>query len=245
MPRWKDYRTLWRLARRRFQSGEDYRRFQEFQGTLLMAYFQSKGLEFRGRRVLDVGCGWGGYTRLFAGAGADVVAVDIERSESVEGQGGLMPGGPWKLVIGNALSLPFPAEQFDFIFCASLIEHVPQPGCLLAELYRVLRPGGQCYLGFPPFYSPAGGHQFKPFHLLGERVATALVRRGGRTFANAGGSWGLYRLTVRRAKQHIVEAGFLIEDISTKFTALNLARIPWLNEVLTWYVQFLVRKEGT
>lgn len=244
MPRWRDYQALWHLARRRFRSGEDYRRFQEFQGALLMAYFQSKGLDFRGRRVLDVGCGWGGYTRLFAGAGAGVVAVDIERPDRVEEQGGLTPDGLWQLVIGNALSLPLRAEQFDFIFCASLIEHIPQPCRLLAELYRVLRPEGRCYLGFPPFYSPAGGHQFKPFHLLGERAATALSRQGGRTFANAGGTWGLYRLTIRKARGYLLEAGFLIEDMSTKFMALNPARIPLLGEFLTWYVQFLVRKGG-
>lgn len=244
MPSWKDYQALWRLARRRFQSGEDYRRFQEFQGALLMAYFHSKGLEFRARRVLDVGCGWGGYSRLFARAGAHVVAVDIEKLDGAEEQSKLAIDGPWELVIGNALSLPLCAEQFDFVFCASLIEHVPQPRRLLTELFRVLRPDGRCYVGFPPFYSPAGGHQFKPFHLLGERAATALSHRGGRTFASAGGNWGLYRLTIRRARHDLLETGFLIEDISAKFMAWNPARIPLLGEILTWYVQFLVRKGG-
>ncbi len=45
-------------------------------------------------------------------------------------------------------------------------------------------------------------------------------------------------------RRQIEAAGFEIEDTSTRFTSLNVARLPWLGEVLTWYVQFLVRKPG-
>jgi SAM-dependent methyltransferase len=233
-----DYLTLWRLARRRFRSGEDYQAFQMFQGALLMDYFQSKGLSLKKQRVLDLGCGLGGYSRLFTQAGARVVSLDIEVHAA------LAPDVRRGLVLGDAQSLPFDGQQFDFVLCASLIEHVPDPGQLLAELCRVLRSEGRCYVGFPPFYSPAGGHQFKPFHLLGERVATALVGRGTQTYADAGGSWGLYKLTIRQARRYLTQAGFVIDDVSTKFVPLNLALVPLLGEILTWYVQFLVTKAG-
>jgi SAM-dependent methyltransferase len=238
MPTGKDYRTLWRLARRRYRSGEDFRSFQRFQASLLMTYLESSAFTFQGRRVLDVGCSTGAYSQQFARAGASVVPLDIEVHPMLELD--LRRG----LVIGSALELPFADSHFDFVFCASLIEHVPVPTRLLSELYRVLKTGGRGYIGFPPFYSPAGGHQFKPFHLLGERAAVALAGKGKWTFANVGGSWGLYRVTIGQTRQQLIESGFVIDDISTKFLPGNLARVPVLGEVLTWYVQFLVTKVG-
>jgi ubiquinone/menaquinone biosynthesis C-methylase UbiE len=236
MLRGRDYLTLWQLARRRFDSGQDYQTFQQIQGRLLMVYFRSKGLSFQGQRVLDLGCSWGGYSQLFIAAGAQVVAIDIEAHAQVPDA---VRSG---LVESNALTLPVRAGQLDFVFCASLIEHVPQPARLLAELYRVLRPGGRCYVGFPPFYSPAGGHQFKPFHLLGERVATALVGKGRYTFADLGGGWGLYRVTIGQVRRLLAETGLVIDDISTKFLPFSSARVPLLGEFFTWYVQFLARR---
>jgi|GEM_PF-437609 len=231
-----DYLTLWQLARRRFDSGQDYQAFQQFQGRLLMADFGSKGLSFEGQKVLDMGCSWGGYGQLFVEARAEVTSIDIEAHPQVPEA---VRNG---LVVSNALALPVQAGQFDFVFCASLIEHVSQPARLLAELYRALRPGGRCYVGFPPFYSPAGGHQFKPFHLLGERVATILVGKGRYTFADLGGGWGLYRVTIGQIRRLLAEVGLVIDDISTKFLPLSPARVPLLGEFLTWYVQFLAHK---
>jgi len=48
-------------------------------------------------------------------------------------------------------------QPFDLVFCASLIEHVPDPAQLLREIRRLLTPEGLVYLSFPPFYSPVGG----------------------------------------------------------------------------------------
>jgi SAM-dependent methyltransferase len=233
-----DYVTLWHLSRRRYRSSEEYRTFQLFQASLLITYLQSNGLVFQGKQVLDVGCSTGAYSQLFTQEGASVHSLDIEVHPM------LATGVRGSMVVGDALELPIANDQFDFVFCASLIEHVPDPGHLLGELYRVLRTGGRCYVGFPPFYSPAGGHQFKPFHLLGERAAVALAGRGRWTYANVGGRWGLHRVTIGRARQQLIESGFVIDDISTKFLPVNFARIPVLGECLTWYAQFLVTKVG-
>jgi len=118
------------------------------------------------------------------------------------------------LVASNALALPFSDRQFDFAFCASLIEHVPQPARLLAELYRVLRPGGRCYVGFPPFYSPVVDTSSSRFTCW-RAVATTLVGKGRYTFADLGGGWGLYRVTIGQARRLLAEAGLVIDDIST------------------------------
>ena len=144
--------------------------------------------------------------------------------------------------MADAAQLPFEAGRFSLVFCASLIEHIPDPSRLLAQIRRVLAPGGFVYLSFPPFYSPVGGHQFKPYHLLGERWALRLTGHKGKSFATACDDGSLYPLTVCRARRLFSEAGLEIAHESTRFLPFNLARLPWLGEFLTWHVQFVLAK---
>jgi SAM-dependent methyltransferase len=197
-----------------------------------MDYLAEQGVGVHNALVLDLGCGSGGYSDAMARAGACVVSIDLHRPKAS------LPN----FVLADAVQLPFDAGSFSLVFCASLIEHVPEPSQLLAQIRRVLAPGGFAYLSFPPFYSPVGGHQFKPYHLLGERWALRLSGRKVDGFATACGDWGLYPLTVRRARQLFSEAGLKITHESTRFLPFNLARIPWLGEFLTWHVQFILAK---
>jgi len=171
--------------------------------------------------VLDVGCGNGGYSRALRAAGAEVISLDR-----------LLPAAPpASFIRGDALALPLADDTFPFIFCASLIEHVPHPHLLLEEIKRVLRPGGLAYVSFPPFYSPVGGHQFKPYHLLGERLAIRLSGFDCERFATCFGAWGLYRLTIRQVRRMLKETGLQIKNMTTRFSPLNVARIPLLGRV--------------
>lgn len=145
--RWGDYAKLWRLTRKRIRSEADYRAFQRFQAQLILDYLHSFGVRLRGKNVLDLGSGIGGYSVEMARAGATVVSVDL-MAGAVSLENGCVP------VVGNALHLPLATNSVDFVFCASLIEHVPNPHILLQEVARVLKQGGFCYLSFPPFYSP-------------------------------------------------------------------------------------------
>jgi SAM-dependent methyltransferase len=140
----------------------------------------------------------------------------------------------------DAVGLPFVARAFDLVFCASLIEHVPDPAALLREIRRVLAPGGHVYLSFPPFYSPVGGHQFKPYHLLGERWALRLSRHKAASFATSFDSFGLYPLSIRRVRELVFECGFEIKNQSTRFLPFDLSWIPLLGEFVTWHIQFLL-----
>lgn len=226
--------TLLSLGRRRNHSHEDYRQFQVYQGRLILDYLGDHGVTLLDVDVLDLGCGTGGYSHSLAEAGARVISVDLQRLNAT----------PPTLVLADALYLPFGPERFPVVFCASLIEHVPDPARLLAEIKRVLTPDGTAYLSFPPFYSPVGGHQFKPYHLLGERWALRLSRHKVDSLATACGEWGLYPLTIRRARRLFAEAGFEIRHEATRFFPFNLARVPWLGECLTWHVQYILGKKA-
>jgi SAM-dependent methyltransferase len=246
-----DYVTLWKLARRRLRSEEDYRELQRFQSTILWKYLQRNGIELKGKDVLDLGSGIGGYSVEMARRGAHVLSVDLVR-----------PSNPLTedhdLIVANALAIPLHRESVDFVFCASLIEHVFDPARLLSESERILRRGGHCYLSFPPFYSPVGGHEYSPWHYLGERRALRLSRGPQRfpewvgglyevsdepdSFSHTFGSWGLYRMTIAQAKRLIAGTDYETINLSTRYLPVSAVRWPILGEVLTWHAQFLLKK---
>lgn len=229
----REWVSLLRLARRRFRSSADYRQFQIYQGRLVLNYLYKQGVTVHNTRVLDLGCGNGGYSHTMADAGAQVISVDIRCTAP----------DPPAFVLADAMQLPFDSSCFPVVFCASLIEHVPDPAQLLVEIKRVLSPDGVVYLSFPPFYTPVGGHHLKPYHLLGERWALRLSKYKADGYATACGEWGLFPLTLRRARQLFAETGLTIEHESTRFLPVNMARIPWLGEFLTWHVQFILSAE--
>ncbi len=100
-----------------------------------------------GQRLLDLGAGMGGFAVAAALAGADVTIseynpayCDIARLRA-ERHGLALP-----VVNAAGEALPLPAEQFDVVVCWDVIEHVAQPERVLAEVSRVLRPGGHALL---------------------------------------------------------------------------------------------------
>ncbi len=228
----KQWVTLLQLFRRRVRGVADYRRFQIYQGMLVLDYLRRQGIQVAGQRLLDAGCGWGGYGYVLSRAGARVVSVDFKPPEIDLS----------RLAVGDAMRLPFGDHSFSLVFCASLIEHVSDPARLLAETKRVLEPEGIIYLSFPPFYSPGGGHDFKPYHLLGERLAIKLSGCKKESFATCYEDFGLYPLTIQHVRSLIAEAGLRIAHESTRFLPFNMSRIPILGEFLTWHVQFLLFK---
>ena len=146
---------------------------------------------------------------------------------------------------------PFPFEdnEFDVLYCSSVIEHVSDPANLLKESWRVLKPGGVLFLSFPPFYSLAliGGHQFKPFHFLGERLAVRLTNliygSDYQDYASSFGTFGLYPLTIDRVKHLVISNQFKILDTFTRMSPVNTCRLPGiLKDLMTWHVCYLSQK---
>ena len=251
----KDLLLLIKLGCRRLHSEEDYRAFQAHQAVLLMEYLKSWNVWEEGQLVLDLGSGVGGYSQQMVKWGARVVSLDLV----VAGAKFATAHSP---VVANALHIPMRNETVDFVLCASLIEHVGDPVRLLNEIQRVLKKGGYCYLSFPPFYSIRGGHEFSPFHYLGERWALRLHRvlnrgrpqwvealyKGASSACSSGdgySSHGLFKRTIGQVKRMIDRTTMKIIDVSPRYLFVNTALWPIVGEFLTWHVQFLLRKSAT
>jgi SAM-dependent methyltransferase len=106
--------------------------------TLADAY-AGRGLG-AGSRVMDLGCGRGDSVDLFRSLQPDVdwVGVDIEKSAEVAER----VRSDARFVSFDGQSLPFDEESFDFVYCKQVLEHARRPEPLVAEVARVLRPGG-------------------------------------------------------------------------------------------------------
>jgi SAM-dependent methyltransferase len=99
---------------------------------------------YRGRRVLEVGCGAGVDLARFAKGGAEVVGVDLASSAidlaraNFEQQG---LSGEFRVADGEAL--PFSESSFDFVFAHGVVQYTTNPQRLVDECRRVLKPGGE------------------------------------------------------------------------------------------------------
>lgn len=100
-------------------------------------------------RVLNVGCGTGGFTVLARRAGASVVGVDAEEAAvEICRLKGLCEGGG-AVALGVVEALPFRNETFDLIYCFSTLEHVASVAAAVSEMLRVARVGGAVYVHTP------------------------------------------------------------------------------------------------
>lgn len=236
---------LLKLALLRFRSPEAYRRMQIHIAEKSIAELKLKGIDFASAKVLELGAGGGGYSIVLNREARHFTASDLQKDTRMD-----KFGIPFKRV--DVLEpFPFQNNVFDLIYCSSVIEHVANPNNLLKESWRVLKPGGVFFLSFPPFYSFAliGGHQFKPFHFLGEQLAvrlTNLIHRSNyQDYASSVGSLELYPLTIDKVKHLIIAHQFRILDMFTRMSPINTCRLPgFLKDLMTWHVCYLSQKPG-
>ncbi len=157
--------------------------------------FERLGLR-SGELLLDLGCGAGRHTFMALKAGADVVAVDLsgsglaivkEMCVQLKRSGQSAFSGA--VIQGNALSLPFDDDTFDRVIASEVLEHIPDDNQAIAEIQRVLRPGGTAAVTVPRYWP--------------ERICWALSRR---YTAGAGGHVRIYRAP--RLVVQLQSAGF-------------------------------------
>jgi SAM-dependent methyltransferase len=217
---------------------------------MLTVDFDRLGLQ-RGDRVLDMGCGAGRHAFEMFRRGSDVVAFDQDGDElanvlelfgAMREAGEVPLGAEADIKQGDALSLPFADEEFDRIVAAEVLEHIPADTTAMAELYRVLRPGGTIAVSVPrwlpervcwalsdQYHANEGGHIriYTGDELVAKLESTGLVYEG-RDHAHALHApywWIKCAVGVDKEKHPLVTAyhRLLVWDIMKRPLATRLA----------------------
>jgi SAM-dependent methyltransferase len=230
-------RTLWRLFRAERTNPEPFYR--------LLAAIAAEDLDRRngplaGQTLVDLGCGPGYYTDAFRDRGATVIPVDNSTDELE--LGGSPPEG---YVLGDAGDLPLEDAVADGIFCSNMLEHTPSAEPIVAEIERVLKPGGWAYISWTNWYSPWGGHLMAPYHYLGPTWGPkAYEKRHGKPEKHAYGEtlWACHigptlRLVAGRPS-------LVIEHAEPRYWpwAWPVMKVPALRELVSWNCVIRARK---
>ncbi len=168
---------------------------------MLTVDFDRLGLR-RGDRVLDMGCGAGRHAFEMYRRGGDVIAFDQDGDElagvldlfgAMRDAGEVPDGAEADIKQGDALSLPFADGEFDRVVAAEVLEHIPDDTTAIAELVRVLRPGGTmavtvprwlpekvCWALSDAYHEVEGGHVrvYTGHELVGKLEEAGLVYDG-------------------------------------------------------------------
>jgi SAM-dependent methyltransferase len=160
-------RELWRLFR---NEREDPEPFYTWLADELAADLERRHGSLAGRTLVDLGCGPGYCTAALRARGAEVVPIDNSEEE-------LGDAPPEGALLADAAGLPLPDGYADGVVCSNLLEHTPDAEAVIREIERVLRPGGWGYLSWTNWYSPHGGHEMSPYHLLGPSRGPRLYER--------------------------------------------------------------------
>lgn len=102
---------------------------------------------FDNKTVLDIGCGLGTDLSRFAAGGSKTTGIDISNNAiKLASQNFSQRGLQGNLKQMNGEKLDFADNTFDFVYCHTVLHFTPNPMQMIAEIHRVLKPGGSALL---------------------------------------------------------------------------------------------------
>lgn len=189
-----------------------------------------------GADVVDVGGGPGYFADAFLAAGARFLGIEPDAGElTARGHAAA------NTLRASGLALPLATASVDLCYSSNVLEHVPDPEQMAAEMVRVTRPGGTVYLSWTPWLSPHGGHETGMWHYLGgRRAADRYARRHGHRPKNDFGT-SLFVTPVGRmlrwARAAHAAGEVRIVAIEPRYHpawARWMIRVPGVREVVSW-----------
>jgi SAM-dependent methyltransferase len=204
-----------------------------------------------GTRLLDLGCGAGRHAFEAARRGAQVVALDTDLGElhqmsaiaaAMAEAAEIQVPASILATAGDATAMPFPDGSFDIVIAAEVLEHIPSDQNAMAEVARVLRPGGVaavtvpawlperiCWLLSDDYHNVPGGHiRIFTRHELETKLRRAGLNVGDHHHAHALHSpyWWLKCLVGVHDDEHPLASAYhrlLVWDIIRKPAVTQLA----------------------
>jgi SAM-dependent methyltransferase len=123
--------------------------------------------------VLDVGGRIQPYRPLLQGRLHRYLAIDARQTPLVN-------------IVARGEQMPLASGQFDLVICTQVLEYVPEPGTVIAEIHRVLKPGGCLLLSVPAVYPCDSDHD--TWRFLPAALCKLLVAFGNSEIVSEGGS---------------------------------------------------------
>ncbi|HEX7334115.1 MAG TPA: class I SAM-dependent methyltransferase [Pyrinomonadaceae bacterium] len=140
----------------RFDSNEEYFGQRVAETSHYRALFKPF-VSFEDKTVLDLGCNRGYLLHSFlqhnkfTAIGADLVSYYLNDARR-------QYGDSIQFIQTTPTSIPLPDNSVDVVYTIDTIEHLSQPKELFMEVFRVMKPGGQCLVHFNPWLHPHGSH---------------------------------------------------------------------------------------
>ena len=203
-----------------------------------------------GDKVLDLGCGEGRHAiTAYLLADVHVTGLDLSEDDLTTARTRLSEFGgetsatkSCTFAKASGLAIPFPDDHFDKVICAEVLEHVPEYQGMLAEIKRVLKPGGLFAVSVPRYFPERicwwlsdGYHEVPGGHVrifttnqLDRAVTGTAMRRFARHWAHAlhVPYWWLKCLFWDRGDDHPLVRGY------HRFLVWDLMQAPWLTRTL-------------
>lgn len=212
----------------------------------------------QGMRVLDAGCGSGRHLcEAFRTPGTAVAGVDLNWDDLCKAKGFLSllaaeNDSSWIVARADVTKLPFADGCFDAVICAEVLEHIPENRAAVAEMLRVLKPGGDlvvtvprffperiCWLLSSAYHREPGGH----IRIYKKAELMALLEEAGASCRGIRYRHGLHApyWWLRCLVGHKNESNPLVRAYR-KFLEWDIIRHPPLTAMLDWILNPLIGK---